>query len=119
MAGKILRDAAGSATGIAVLAVGGLTASLAAAACCALPIGLAMLGLGSAWLGGLASFAAPYRTLLPWVALACVGAGLALAYRPRPASACATGLCATWISRAAKGGLWIAGALVAAAMAIE
>ena len=48
-------------TGAVVLTAGGLLAGFAAAACCALPLLLGTLGLGSAWLFGVATVAAPHR----------------------------------------------------------
>jgi mercuric ion transport protein len=51
-------------TGAVVLTVGGLLAGFAAAACCALPLLLGMLGLGSAWLFTVAAVAAPHRTAI-------------------------------------------------------
>lgn len=50
--------------GAVLLAAGGILAGLATASCCALPILLGMLGLGSAWLFKLAVVAAPHRTAL-------------------------------------------------------
>ena len=48
-------------TGALLLAAGGLTAAFGAASCCALPLLLGSLGLGSAWLVTVAWFAAPHR----------------------------------------------------------
>ncbi len=62
-------------TGAVVLTAGGLLAGFAAAACCALPLLLGALGLGSAWLFGVAAVAAPHRTGILIVG----GAALALA----------------------------------------
>lgn len=53
------------------LMLGGLGACFAVAACCALPLLLGGLGLGTAWLFGVAKLAAPHRT-----AVLIVGAGL-------------------------------------------
>ena len=44
--------------------VGGLGAAFAVAACCGLPIVLGGLGLGTAWLFGIAVRAAPHREAL-------------------------------------------------------
>lgn len=68
--------ASGSAeTCAAVAAGGGLATAFGAAACCALPVLLGSVGLGSAWLAGLAVLAAPYQPLL--LAIAAVGLGTA------------------------------------------
>jgi mercuric ion transport protein len=64
-----------SGTGAVVLTAGGLLAGFAAAACCALPLLLGTLGLGSAWLFTVAAVAAPHRTAI----LIMGGAALALA----------------------------------------
>lgn len=87
------------AVGATILAVGGLAAAFGAAACCALPAGLGALGLGSAWLIG-------------------VALGLVLTYRNRPAASCSSGACTTWISRRTKSGPWMASALVGAALVL-
>ncbi|MDK2757617.1 MAG: mercuric reductase [Blastomonas fulva] len=51
----------------AVLTVGGIGAAFGVAACCALPILLATAGIGTAWLAGIASIAAPYRDI--WIVI--------------------------------------------------
>jgi hypothetical protein len=65
-----LRRRKPSGTGAVILAAGGVIAGLATASCCALPILLGSLGLGSAWLFRLTVAAAPRRTALlvsePW-----------------------------------------------------
>ncbi len=80
----------------AVLALGGLVAAFGVAACCGVPSILAGLGLGSAWLGGVALLAAPYRQLLLGVAALLLAAGAAALWRQhRAAQACqASGACA-------------------------
>ena len=50
--------------GTALLTLGGLAAAFGAASCCGLPLVLASLGIGSAWLTGFALLAAPNRLLL-------------------------------------------------------
>lgn len=52
------------APGATILTLGGLAAASGAAACCVLQVGLGVLGPGSAWLIGVTSIAAPYRSLL-------------------------------------------------------
>ena len=62
-------------TGAALLALGGLGAAFGAASCCALPLLLGSLSIGTAWLGAIADLAAPYRLLLVAVAAGCIAAG--------------------------------------------
>lgn len=50
--------------GAVALTLGGLVAAFGVASCCGLPLMLATLGLGTAWLGGFAWLAAPHRPLL-------------------------------------------------------
>jgi mercuric ion transport protein len=62
-------------TGALLLAAGGLAAAFGAASCCALPLLLGSLGLGSAWLVTVAWFAAPHRLALLAVAIICLASG--------------------------------------------
>ena len=79
-------------TGALLLALGGLATAFGAAACCALPLLLGAIGVGTAWLGSIALIAAPYRLLLVLAALLSIGAGAALLWRQRVlARACAEG----------------------------
>jgi mercuric ion transport protein len=77
-------------TGTMVLAVGGLAAAFGAASCCALPVLLGTIGVGSVWLGSLALLAGPYQSLLLAAAVICLFAGSVLLWR-RQAMACAPG----------------------------
>jgi mercuric ion transport protein len=78
--------------GALLLAAGGLAAAFGAASCCALPLLLGSLGLGSAWLIGVAWIAAPHRLALLLAAMLClVGAGGVFAWRRRVA-ACTPGM---------------------------
>ena len=79
-------------TGALLLAAGGLAAAFGAASCCALPLLLGSVGLGSAWLVTVAWLAAPHRTTLLVAAIVCLlGAGGMFVWRRRVA-ACAPGL---------------------------
>jgi mercuric ion transport protein len=84
----------GRAVSATVLAIGGLAATLAAAACCALPVVFATLGIaGGAWLFDIAVIAGPWQRVLLW------GGAAALAVAPFVARAlstpdCAEGVCA-------------------------
>ncbi len=82
------RDTA-SAPGAALLTIGGIAAAFAAAACCALPIMLASLGIGAAWLGGIASVTAPHRDLLLGLGILGVVGGAILLFRMQ----CAAAIC--------------------------
>jgi mercuric ion transport protein len=65
-------------TGALVLAVGGVAAAFGAASCCALPLLLGSLGLGSAWLVAVAWLAAPHRVVLLSAAIVCLVGGVAM-----------------------------------------
>lgn len=79
-------------TGATLLAVGGFATAFGAASCCALPMLLASLGLGSAWLGSLALLASPHRLVLLAAAVVClVGGGGMVLWHRRAAIACAPG----------------------------
>lgn len=78
-----------NAAGAGLLTLGGLAAAFGVAACCALPLMLISLGLGTAWLGGIASIAAPNRTLLlAFGALALTGGAVLLWRQQRQAATC-------------------------------
>ena len=82
-----------SATGL--FTVAGLAAAFGVAACCALPLLLISLGLSTAWLGGVASFAEPNRNLLMIFATLALGAGAFFLWRQqRHAARCGpNGIC--------------------------
>jgi mercuric ion transport protein len=76
--------------GALLLAAGGLAAAFGAASCCALPMLLSAIGIGSAGLAGIALLAAPYQPWLLLAAAACVLVGGGLLWRSR-AAACPPG----------------------------
>lgn len=79
-------------TGALLLALGGLAAAFGVASCCALPVLLGSLGLGSAWLVAVAWIAAPHRlALLVTAAICLIGAGGVFVWRRRVA-ACIPGM---------------------------
>jgi len=79
-------------TGALLLALGGVAAAFGAASCCALPLLLSSLGLGSAWLIAIAWVAAPHRAALLATAVAClIGGGAVLAWHRYAVAACAPG----------------------------
>ena len=90
------------ASGSALLTLGGLAAAFGVAACCALPLLLISLGLSIAWLGGIASVAAPIRSLLlVFAALALAGGAILLWRQQRHATTCGpNGVCTPPVVRA-------------------
>lgn len=62
----------------AVLTVAGIAAAFGVASCCALPVILYGLGIGSAGLLGVAMLAGPHRTFLLLAGAACLLGGAAL-----------------------------------------
>lgn len=79
-------------SGAVLLTASGLAAAFAVASCCGLPFILATLGLGTAWLYGVAVLAAPHRQALLAVAAICLVGGVILLWRQRRSSAgCAPG----------------------------
>lgn len=96
--------------------MGGLFGALAASSCCVLPLVLFRLGIGGAWLGNLTALA-PYQWIFVTITIAFLAAGFYLGYR-KPSVACVDGeVCARPLpNRLVKIALWIATALVAAAL---
>ncbi len=90
------------ASGSALLTLGGLAAAFGVAACCALPLLMISLGLGTAWLGGVASLAGPIRSLLlVFAALALAGGAILLWRQQRHATTCGpNGACTPPVVRA-------------------
>jgi mercuric ion transport protein len=99
--------------GTALLTVAGVAAAFGAASCCGLPLLLGSLGLGTAWLTGLALLAAPNRLLLLGVGTAGLAAGGFLLWRQWRIAACAPGaLCAKPAFRGTMLAAWIVGVLL-------
>ena len=81
--------------GAVALTAAGVVAAFGVASCCGLPFLLATAGLGTAWLGGFALMAAPYRAVLLAVAAVCLVGAAVLLWRQRSVSLCAPGaICA-------------------------
>ena len=78
--------------GSLLLVAGGLAAAFGAASCCALPLLLGSLGLGSAWLVAVAWFAAPHRIALLITAVVCLLGGSSVFLWRRRVAACAPGI---------------------------
>jgi mercuric ion transport protein len=100
-----------------LVAVGGVLGALAASSCCIVPLVLFTLGISGAWIGNLTALT-PYQPIFIGVTLAFLAAGYCLVYR-KPAVVCREGeACALPLPRrGVKLALWIATALVAAAIA--
>jgi len=97
-----------SGAGAVLLAAAGLGASFGVAACCALPFLLTGVGIGTAWLGGIALVAAPHRPLLMTASAICLVGGAVLLWRQHTRAVCApSSICA----RPAMRGLTLAGLL--------
>ena len=80
--------------GALLLAGGGLAAAFGVASCCALPVLLGAVGIGGAWLGGIALLAGPYQ---PWLLLAAATSLFAaggLLWRTRAAAGPSGAVCA-------------------------
>jgi mercuric ion transport protein len=101
-------------SGAMLVTLGGLAAAFGVASCCALPLLLTTIGVGTAWLGGVALLAAPHRGALLVVGAVCLLGGAALLWRQqRTAAACGTnGVCTPPAIRA----LTLVGLLVGAAL---
>jgi mercuric ion transport protein len=75
-------------TGTALLTFAGLAAAFGASSCCGLPLLLGSLGIGTAWLSGLALLAAPDRLLLLAVGTMGLAGGALLLWRQSRAATC-------------------------------
>jgi len=102
-----------------LMAVAGLLGALAASSCCILPLVLFSLGVSGAWLGNLTQLA-PYQPYIVTATLAFLGYGYWLVFRSSRA-ACAGGqACGNPLPiRLVKIGLFVATALVMAALAFD
>jgi mercuric ion transport protein len=106
------RDQPTRGSSAALLTLGGLAAAFGAASCCSLPLVLATLGLGTAWLGGFAQLAAPHRLFLLIAATVCLAGAAVLLWRQRAAICTAGAVC----TRPAIRRVTIAGLLVGLAL---
>lgn len=70
------------------LATGALLAAFGVASCCALPVALAALGIGSAGLFAIAALVGPYQLHVLAAAVVCLLGAAALMWRQRRARAC-------------------------------
>jgi mercuric ion transport protein len=99
--------------------VGALTAAFGVATCCALPLALAICGLGTATsLTMIGGWIAPYKGLVSLVAGIGIACGFLLAYRPRK-DQCGSAACAPPANtRAMKAVLWLALILLLGAIVV-
>jgi mercuric ion transport protein len=100
--------------------VGGVFAAIGVcASCCLLPLALAVLGVGGAWVGGHKSFI-PYKPVFVIVAARLLAYGFYVAYWRRN-KACAAGAASTSCrpSRSARVGLWVATILAATSVLFD
>lgn len=99
-----------------LVAAGGIFGALAASSCCILPLVLFSVGISGAWIANFTGLA-PYQPYVAAATLVLLGYGYYLVY-VKPKRACADGSCVRPLpNRVAKLSLWIATALVAAALA--
>jgi mercuric ion transport protein len=78
-----------------LLMLGGLAAAFGVASCCALPMLLAGIGLGSAWLGTIAATSISHREILMGAAIVCLTGGVGFLWRQSRRGACVPGsICA-------------------------
>lgn len=98
-------------------ATGGILGAIGASSCCILPLVLFSVGAGGAWIGNLTALA-PYQSYFIAITLGFLGYGFYAVYW-KPKRACADGAaCARPLpNRVVKSALWLATALVAAAIA--
>jgi mercuric ion transport protein len=99
---------------------GALTAAFGVATCCALPLALALFGLGTATsLTMIGAWIAPYKGLVSLLAGMGIAAGFFLAYRPRKDRCSDAEACATPANTLAmKAALWLALLLLIGAIVI-
>ena len=85
----------------AILSLAGFAGAFAVASCCALPLILSALGIGSAGFVGLAVWAGPHRDLLLLGAAGCLGTAAVLYGRQRhtPAACAPGGVCLRQVVR--------------------
>jgi mercuric ion transport protein len=113
---QAVQEAGSGNGGAGIAAVGGVLGALAASACCILPLVLFGVGIGGVWIGNLTALA-PYQPIFVAFTVVVLVWGFWRVYRPQ--RACAEGeTCARPLpNRVVKAGLWLATALIGAALA--
>jgi mercuric ion transport protein len=118
LAGKAAERSGDEGSRARWIATGSIVGALAASSCCILPLVLFGLGISGAWIATLTAMA-PYKPYFATGTLALLGYGYYLVY-VRPRQACADGSCAQPLpNRFVKSSLWIATALVVAALSFD
>ncbi len=107
------RAAPAAGAGAVLLTAGGLAAAFGVASCCGLPFLLATAGLSTAWLTGLALFAAPHRSFLLVAAAVCLAGGAVLFWWQQRRAVCVPG---AFCARPAVRGLTLTGLLLGLAL---
>jgi len=98
-------------------AAGGIIGAVAASTCCVLPLVLAALGVGGAWISGLRALA-PYQPYFIGLAVAAIGYGFYQSYwKPRESCGEGEACAATEVNRFSRAGLWLATFIVAVVIA--
>ena len=107
-----------------LLAAGGALGAVASSSCCIVPLALASMGVGGAWVGTLTALA-PYQPVFLAIAVVCLGAGFWMVYGRRQA-ACATGDAASSGAGRAlrnillvKGALWFGAAVATLTIGVD
>ena len=97
-------------------AAGGILGGLAASACCVIPLGLSLLGIGGVWMASLRVLG-PYQPYFIGLAVAALTYGFYQVYW-KPKTACAEGeACARPMNnRLVKAGLWLGTLIVLTAL---
>ncbi len=95
-----------------ILAAGGIASAIAASACCVLPLGLSVIGVGGAWMSSLRALEV-YQPYFMALAIAAIAYGFYQVYI-KPKKACNDGAaCARPLpNRLVKAGLWFGAAMV-------
>ncbi len=93
-----------------LLAAGGALGAVLSSSCCVVPLALASVGVGGAWVGTLTALA-PYQPIFLAVTIVCLGAGFWMVYGRRQAACAADGRAATSAGRVFKSIIWVKGAL--------
>ena len=93
---------------------GGILGAVAASTCCVVPLGLAVFGVGGAWVSGLRAFA-PYQPFFLALAAGAIGYGFYRVYWKTGRACEADEACARPLPNGfVKPGLWLASAMVTA-----
>jgi len=118
LAGTGAERAGGERSRARWIAAGSILGALAASSCCILPLMLFSLGISGAWIANLTALA-PYKPYFAAGTLGLLGYGYYLVYA-RPKQVCMDGSCARPLpSRFVKSSLWVATALVMAALSFD